>query len=195
LGNVVVRYTGLACFAETDWDQGSFEDEPYVILGVVPFVPTAPFTVRTQIYGDVDAGDSRLDNIELYRGLPFGLSLTAALFEHDFSNPEKIRGEIQNVVGDASDAVGEYAKQQGADAWYVEIAKAIAKWIAEQITKLMDLEDDFIGQVTFPVTAKHMVTMAYTPPKDFRAIQWDMDSPLISGDGAAYKVYIEIQAV
>jgi hypothetical protein len=59
----------------------------------------------------------------------------------------------------------------------------------------MDLEDDFIGQVTFPVTAKHMVTMAYTPPKDFRAIQWDMDSPLISGDGAAYKVYIEIQAV
>lgn len=195
LGDVVVRYTGLACFGETDHDQFSSADEPYVIFGVVPVVPMPPSAPRTVIYEDVDAGDSRIDNIELYRGLPYGLSLTAALYEHDFSDPEKMRRELQEVIDVAIKSGEELAKQGGAGSGEVGFWAAIGKWIAGRILELMDLEDDFVGQVTFPVTAKNMVTMAYSPAKDFRAIQWDMDSPLITGDGASYKVYIDIQPV
>lgn len=84
LGDVIVRYTGLACFGETMVTEAlSSSDEPYVIFCTTPAVPVTPSTVRTRIYGGdddeyggVDQGDSRLDNIELYRGLPHGLSLT-----------------------------------------------------------------------------------------------------------------------
>jgi hypothetical protein len=77
LVNIVVRYTGLYCFGETDNDQLSGGDEPYVIFGVIPPPPAASYEKHTGIYGQpedqfgsVDAGDSREDNIELYRGLP-----------------------------------------------------------------------------------------------------------------------------
>ena len=36
LGDIVVRYAGLACFGETD--EASDSDEPYVIFGVVPIL-------------------------------------------------------------------------------------------------------------------------------------------------------------
>ena len=96
LGDVIVRYTGLACFGETMVTEAlSSSDEPYVIFCTTPAVPVTPSTVRTRIhggdddeYGGVDQGDSRLDNIELYRGLPHGLSLTAVLCEHDSGNPD-----------------------------------------------------------------------------------------------------------
>lgn len=35
---VVISYAGLLCFGETDWDQGSSEDEPYVTIGVAPLL-------------------------------------------------------------------------------------------------------------------------------------------------------------
>jgi hypothetical protein len=156
--------------------------------------------VRTNIYEDVDAGDSRVDNIELYRGLPYGLSLKAVLFDHDFSDPDQYRDLIKSGVETASagvtaaigaiPAVGPFLAV-GAGALLAEVGPEITNAIKD----VLDTQDDYIGEVSFVVTPRNMVTMARTQPKDFRGIQWDMDSPLISGDGASYKVYIEIGAV
>lgn len=89
------------------------------------------------------------------------------------------------------DRIGLPLLSVGAAALLVEVGPAIT----DTIKDALDTEDDYIGRVSFVVTAKDMVTMARSPRKDFRAIQWHMDSPLISGDGASYKVYIDIQAV
>src|SRR5262249_23448570 len=80
LRGVVVSYSGLRCFGETDNDGFSDSDEPYVILGTIapPVVAPAPAvsansptqTARTQIYENVDAGAVRADNVEIYRGQP-----------------------------------------------------------------------------------------------------------------------------
>ena len=200
LGDIVVRYTGLACFGETDSDQLSSSDEPYVWLSVVPILTMQSSTVRTNIYEDVDAGDSRVDNIELYRGPPYGLSLKAVLFEHDFSDPDQYRDLIKSGVATASagvtaaigiiPVVGPFLAV-GAGA----LLAGVGTEITNAIKDVLDTQDDYIGEVSFVVTPRNMVTMARTQPKDFRGIQWDMDSPLISGDGASYKVYIEIGAV
>jgi hypothetical protein len=69
LRGVIVHYTGLHCFGETDWDQGSGSDEPYVIVSVT--TPTSASTTRTRVYDDVDAGESRPDLIEVHRGPPY----------------------------------------------------------------------------------------------------------------------------
>ncbi|HEX7425795.1 MAG TPA: hypothetical protein VF328_02055 [Mycobacterium sp.] len=48
LGDVIVRYTGLACFGETMVTEAlSSSDEPYVIFCTTPAVPVTPSTVRT----------------------------------------------------------------------------------------------------------------------------------------------------
>ena len=100
LGKIAVRYTGLMCFGETDSDQFSNSDEPYMIFGVVPTVPGLASSTRTGIYEDVDGGEAFGDLIELYRGLPYGLLLSIVLMEHDFDNPDKYRDQI-NVGGNS----------------------------------------------------------------------------------------------
>ena len=201
LGDVIVRYTGLACFGETMVTEAlSSSDEPYVIFCTTPAVPVTPSTVRTRIhggdddeYGGVDQGDSRLDNIELYRGLPHGLSLTAVLCEHDSGNPDALRDKIRNAFEGGVDAVRAPHQRAGGtvDAGFYP---ALAGWVGPKIAATIPSDSEFIGQVTFPVTAKTLVTMAIAPPKDFRAIQWDVDSPLISGEGGSYKVYLSVEA-
>src|SRR4051812_45496775 len=81
LNDVAVQYTGLYCWAETDWDSPTkTSDQPYVTLGVV--APGASLdTTRSQIYQDVDSGDSRPDLIELYRGKPYGIAIPMVLAE------------------------------------------------------------------------------------------------------------------
>ena len=92
LNPVIVHYTGMYAFAETDSDRfGTTSDEPYVLLGVIS--PSVSFpVVRSQIY--VDAGDSRPDLSELCRGIPEGIAISVVLMEHDEGDPDKYRDEV-----------------------------------------------------------------------------------------------------
>ena len=91
MNQVIVHYTGMYAFAETDSDRfGTTSDEPYVNIGVVTPSVTLP-AVRSQIYDDVDAGDSRPDVIELYRGIPEGIALAVLLMEHDEGDPDRYK--------------------------------------------------------------------------------------------------------
>jgi uncharacterized protein with LGFP repeats len=78
LSDVVVHYTGLYCFGETDWDQGSGSDEPYAIISIS--TPRIADTKRSQVYNDVDAGEARPDLLEIYRGRLMGSTSVACLW-------------------------------------------------------------------------------------------------------------------
>ena len=198
LGNISVRYKGLYCFGETD--ESSDSDEPYVILGVVPALTEQKFSTRTGIYEKVDAGDSREDSIELYRGLPYGLSLTAVLMEHDYGDPDKFREIVKTAVEKASEGVaaavgfvpvvGQYLSPLAA-----AFLKEVGPDIVNAINNLLGTEDDYIGTVSFEVTAKDMVRLTRVQQQNFGGILWHLDSPLISDGEASYKVYIDVQAV
>jgi tachylectin/LGFP repeat-containing protein len=198
LGNVAVNYTGLACFGETDDDQLSSADEPYLWFGVVPRVTDLAKTVRTPIYEYVDAGDSRADAIELYKGPPFGLMLRTDLWEHDFSNPDHYKSTVQAGVEAGKAAItAAVAAIPGIGPFLAvgagALLSAIGPAIADAVNEIFDTEDDHVGHVDFVVTPKDMVTQTRAGLKDFRGIRWHLDSPLLSGQGASYKAYIEIR--
>lgn len=197
MGNICVRYKGLACFSTTF---GAGSDEPYAILGVVPAPPTAGSSVRTVIYKDVEGGKSCEDDIELYRGLPYGLSLSITLMEHDTGDPDKYRKTVEEGVKQASIAAAALVdKIPYVGPYLAPVTKVFLENIgpdmAEEVNSLLGTDDDYVGSTSLFVSGKDMVTMARAEPKNFRGIVWHMESPLISGDGADYKVYIGIWAV
>ena len=75
VSDVMVHYTGVHCFGETDVDQGSSDDEPYATIGIMG-PDGIKGTFRSQIYEDTDAGEGRFQVMELYRGKPRGLVIS-----------------------------------------------------------------------------------------------------------------------
>jgi hypothetical protein len=45
------------------------------------------------------------------------------------------------------------------------------------------------------INAKQMVTLARAGRQNLKGIEWQLDSPLLSGDGASYKAYFAIDEV
>lgn len=202
LNDVVVHYTGLLCFGETDsdGDDTPFEDEPYVILGVV--APTGSAEVRSQIYGDVDAGDVRQDNIELYRGRPSGLVIGVQLMEHDFGDPDKFKEHVRKFVEKASVAVEkglEYVPVVGPV--LSDIAEAVLPYLKEPITDFLNstlgTDDDDLGQTVLTLSVKQMVVLAArTPNSDHYGVGFKAQTELLGSEqGATYKACFGLVAV
>jgi LGFP repeat len=199
LRDVIVHYTGLHCFGETDWDQSSNSDEPYVILSISTPERAATFTSR--IYEDADAGETRPDLMEIYRGKPYGINLNAVLMEHDFGDPNVYRKDVEDIVTNAH-KVGTMAL--GAIPIVGPAIAAIAgpllgslmPAIAGAINNLFDFGDDRIGGATVTLSAKQMVILAArTNNSNFNGIGFKVESPLIVGSGASYKVFFGVVPV
>jgi len=198
IGNVSLQYKGLFCFGETDWDRGSSADEPYAIFGVVPAPPYQPSEVITQIYDDVDAGDSRPDIMELYRGLPIGAVVVTRLMESDDGDPNKYREQVKVFT----DWLGKKAKEActgevGPTAGKIceVVWKEAKEKLEEWFNDLIGSGDDELGIQHRIFTAKEMVTLASTPRKNFWGIEYHLESELFDRDGATYKVYWAIERV
>jgi LGFP repeat len=196
LRDVVVHYTGLHCFGETDWDQSSDSDEPYVILSIS--TPERAATLRSQIYQDVDGGEARPDLIEIYRGKPYGINLGVVLMENDFGDPNVYRAKIEEVVMDVHKAgtaalglipiVGPIIAGVAGP-----VLGALMPGLAGAINDLFDFEDDQIGGATVTLSAKQMVLLAArTNNSTFKGIGFKAETPLITGLGASYKIYFGI---
>lgn len=197
LADVVVRFRGVHCFEETDSDQLSNADEPYVLMAVL--APTAGDVVRSPIYDGVDAGESRPDTIDIYRGPPWGVSILTILMEYDYGDPDKYQKEIQEVVNTVHE-VGVFALEH-IPLLGPTIAKAVDKIMKEYLDdianafgKALNFQDDKIGQCHVPLDAKQMVLLAARPPQHthFEHIDYLFESPEISGGGARYKIYFDI---
>jgi len=198
LGAVTLRYKGLYCFGETD--EFSSADEPYVVLGMVPVPESVGANqgtqLRTQIYDDVDSGDSRPDDLELYRGNPHGIIIGIALCEHDEGDPNKYLGLVKSAV----DLVGKGVAAGCGALFGAEAAptcesiwKEMGPLIVSTVNDLAGTEDDLIGKAPLQITAKDMVTLARQPRGNFWGIQYHRESELLSDGDASYKVYFAIE--
>lgn len=197
VNDVVVHYTGLICWGEYDSDQLSDSDEPYVALGVIS--PAGNFATRSQVYDDVDGGESRPDLVELYRGKPYGIIITGMLMENDEDDPDKYKGAIGMAVRAVAAGV------QGAIGTVPAVGPALAviagpalsaavPAVTQELNKLFndffDLGDDHIGTATFNITAKQMVVLAARTNNSVeRGIGFKLHSSLLTDGGASYKIY------
>lgn len=201
LHQVVVHYTGLYAFAETDSDRfGTTADEPYVALGVVTPSVTIP-AVRTKIYEDVDAGDSRPDLVELYRGLPEGMVVSVLLMESDEGDPDKYRAAVTEGVTQGSKALVDLIKGWEVYGRFVapvaeEVLKVIGPEIVEALNALVGSGDDVLGNTVVTLSAKQMVVLAArTPQQDHWGIGWKAETEGMTGQGGEYKAYFSLGAV
>ena len=200
MNQAVVHYTGLYAFAETDSDMGTTSDEPYVILGVnTPSVSLPP--VQSQIYDDVDAGDSRPDLIELYRGMPEGIAISVLLMEHDEGDPEMYKAAVTAGVAAGAGAlaasigvipfVGPFLAPVAAG-----VLAKIAPDVISAIDDLIGAGDDNLGTTVLHLTAKQMVVLAArTVNQDQWGIGWKAATESLTGQGSEYKVYFGLVAV
>jgi hypothetical protein len=191
LNEVTVHYTGIYCFGETD--ESSDSDEPYVVMGVVS--PVSNSVARTQIYDDVDAGESVPDFFEVYRGKPYGVNISILFMEHDVGNPDQYKSHMTAAVGAA--ATGITAALAVIPVVGVAIAAvagpalaAAVPAVAEELYGLLNFDDDRIGQTTVTLTPKQLVVLAArTNNTWFKGIGYKFESQLISDGEASYKVY------
>lgn len=196
LRDVIVHYTGLYCFGETDWDQGSTEDEPYAIISVS--TPRIAATYTTQVYGDVDCGDSRPDLMEIYRGKPYGINIGIAMMENDFGDPNRYKEEIHKTVMAVHNAgvvalglipiVGPFVATVAGPA-----LGALMPSVSNAINDLFDFGDDKIGGANMTISAKQMILLAArTNNSQFYNLGYKLESDLMSGGGASYKAYFGV---
>jgi hypothetical protein len=196
LRDVVVHYTGLYCFSETDWDQASDSDEPYVIVSVS--TPQIGDTKRTGVYDDVDAGEARPDSLEIYRGRPYGINIGSVLMEHDFGDPNKYKDEVQQVVmGVHAAGTAALGLIPGAGPVIAAIAGpalgTLMPSIGGAINDALNWGDDRIGESTVTLSARQLVLLAArTENSTHEGIGFKVESGLISGLGASYKTYFGI---
>jgi hypothetical protein len=193
LRDVVLHYTGLHCFGETDWDQGSSADEPYVIISVT--TPQRAQTFNSRVYQGVDAGESMPDLMEVYRGPPYGINIGTVIMENDFGDPNRYRDEVNKIVMGVHTA-GTLAL--GLIPVVGPVIAAIAgpalgslmPSLGGAVNDLLDFGDDRIGSGNLSISAKLMVLLAArTNNSIFGGIGFKIESPLISGSGASYKAY------
>jgi hypothetical protein len=199
LDDVVLHYTGLYCFDETTWDQGSTADEPYVTISVT--TPEIASVLQSRIYEEVEDGVAKPDPLEIYRGKPYGINIGCTVMEYDFGDPNKYKEDIQKAV---------MAVRQGgtlALGLIPGVGPIIAAVAGPVLGTLMPSlggalsdafgwGDDQIGSANLTISAKQMVILATrTDNSEFEGIGFKIETPRIEGLGASYKVYCGIVPV
>ncbi|MDF5755221.1 hypothetical protein P3X83_21690, partial [Spongiactinospora sp. TRM90649] len=195
--NVAIRYRGLVCFGETDWDQGSSEDEPYVIMTTVS-ATGATNTVRSRIYEDVDAGESCPDEVEIYRGPAHGVNLGVVLMEHDEGDPNKYRDVVESGVRTAAGGIAAGVTAVGgplAGAAVTAVLQKFAPDIAKAVNDLLDFGDDKIDADTLVLDTGRLTDTAKAGWLDSHGVSYKIETKLLSGEGASYKAHFDVVQV
>lgn len=207
VGNVIVRYSGLYAFGETDNDSGSQwdisgeykdGDEPYLIFSVIGGKMPQPTVTKTQVYKHVRPKNARPDNLELYRGAPLGAGITAVLFEEDFGDASKMRDTINEGVQSAHLA-GLGALASAGPIGVAGAAVLEAGWqlygdeVKEFIGDSADLEDDRLQAQAVFISAKQMILLSRAPKNNHQGISWQVETPLFSAEGGSWKAYFIVE--
>ncbi len=202
LNDIVVQYTGLHCFGETDFDHGSSDDEPYATIGVAGPDGTRG-TFRSQIYEGVDAGEGRFEMIEIYRGKPRGLVINTILQEHSGGDTEASRAAMNQAVdkgGAAISAAATLIPYVGPvlgplTSLGIQLAKKdIVELLNSFVEHTLGFADRPLGTDVKDLTPKQMVILATRPEghAQFNEIPWRFETSLLERFGASYKVYFDI---
>ncbi|WP_223595003.1 LGFP repeat-containing protein [Neobacillus bataviensis] len=189
---VSLTYSGIHCFGTTS---GPGSDEIYAIISAIA-PGSEPATAMTRLYKDVDKGESIPDNIELYRGKPYGLTLNFVLFERDQGDPNVYKATVEKSVKAAAGAitagVGAIASPAAAAA-VGPILVSLIPTVSKEINNLLGTADDFLGEFTVTLSMKDMVQLSVRPDELIHnQIRKKLETHLLTGDGGSYKGYFNL---
>lgn len=197
LAGVIVHYTGLICFGETDSipDGLRSHDYPYGVIGVID--PAKQHSaLRTQIYQKVDAGNRVPDLLEIYRGQPTGLVIAVQLVNHGIAgdNADTIKGDMENAMTEGAKWIE--TELNSVPVVGPPLAKLFGPWLEKLAPKIADFLADAlnIGEVSLgddriTLTAKQLVVLAARVNNSTDGgIGYKVQTNLLSERGASYKL-------
>jgi hypothetical protein len=196
--HVSVEFVGFHCFGETD--EPSAHDEPYFWFGVLPVNVEQRSAARSRTFTHIDAGQSVMDTLELYRGEPLGLAMSVSLFEHDHGDPDAFKENVDIAVDKAAEklthALGEVPAVGPALSLVAEVAFVIGgPELKHEITQLLGTMDDHLSTLDVVLSTRELLQFATSEPSSFEGIRAHFETPLMAGDGATYKAYFAVREV
>lgn len=189
---MLIKYNGMICFGETDYDGGSDSDEIYGITTITTYeVPWLSSTgekkpnVRTSllgVYDDVDAGETYRDSKIIYIGDAQDMTFAATCMEQDYGDPDALKSQIQTVAQAAAEA----GKAAGYDVpdWAPGLLAGIG-------SALLGTGDDKLGTDSKVFTTGQLQQMGATRPQVERDIPYHFFT-FHNGEGSTYKFYFEL---
>lgn len=187
---VRIRYRGLQCVEESDWDQFSSEDEIYVLTSVID--PNTRRQVGDEMrhpigsqthYTDVDSGENRIGPAATcYAGAARDVSLIVTVMEHDFTDPNAMRRYVDTVVEAACAAFTSYTG--------IPVPDFIKGWIGDALDWLFDFEDDEISTEYVSLSASQLNSLAASTRRTAPFSAQFATRHL--GDGAHFKCWFEV---
>lgn len=200
LADVVVEFTGLYCFGETDSDQTfNTSDDPYAIFSIT--TPTSADALRSQVWQNINEHTAMPDNLELYRGRPYGIGVSVTLMEQDMGDPDKYLEKIETSLM-AAHAAGT-AAMAAIPVVGIVLAGTLGPLLAETVpavaqvfNDLLDTGDDVLANHAMTFTGRDMVlTAAQGEDRTFEGLRFRIESPILAGQGASYKAHFTIRKV
>jgi hypothetical protein len=142
-----IRYRGLYCQEETSWDQGSTDDEIYVITSVVAADVDGNNIARTERhpvsntrkwYDDIDTGEVRIGPVAVaWQGNSDPVSVTVFVWEHDQGDPDVYKKQIDDFIKAAIAVASHYYPP-------ALVLELVHEYIADFINWVLDTGDDLI---------------------------------------------------
>ncbi|MEX5713559.1 hypothetical protein AB1484_36515 [Parafrankia sp. FMc6] len=188
---MIIKYNGMICFGETDYDGGSNSDEIYLVTTVTTYEAAwlgngqKKPTVRSAlvgVYDDVDAGETYPDSSILYIGNIQDMTFAATCMEQDYGDPNALKTQIQQVAQAAADAG--HAAGYDVPSWAPGLVATIG-------SALLGTGDDPLGTDSKVFTAADLQAMLNQPTQHERGLAYHFFT-FHNGEGSTYKFYFEL---
>lgn len=197
LAGVIVHYTGLICFGETDSlpDGLRSHDYPYGVIGVID--PAQQHNaLRTQIYQKVDAGNRMPDLLEIYRGQPTGLVIAVQLVNHGLAgdNADTIKGSMENAMTEGAKWIETELNSVAVVGpplakLFGPLLEKLALKLADFLVDAINIGEVSLGNDRITLTAKQLVVLATRVNNSTDGgIGYKVQTNLLSERGASYKL-------
>ena len=225
--HAVIEFMGIQCLDPNDKKiiivEPTPDDEPYVVVSVILLNPEladgqGDRLVQTTMFrfDNVHKGSFHGETSTVYDGpVPgvAGLLISAAVFDHDEGDPDKVRDEIRKALldaaGKAASAIGT-AVGAGAEAGGAFADSELVQWAAgilsHGITSAIGLGDDKIGVKSMEVEADTVKELKHDSAAyeqslirdvlpDGRTFNYPPDhTNVIVGADARYQVYFRVRS-
>ena len=203
---VDIRYLGFKCVSESDWDQSSGSDEPYLLVGVVGTQGSK--VVKFGPYASIDSGTVRYEASQVLSALGDNgprisppLVLGVAVMEHDFGSTEEatklVRDVLKEVEGKVDQAAAAFMGASTSNHVMPEWLRDIfIGWVPELGTALLGMADDEVGKMPLVLFDYKPEGGQWTTPPEvgtFGMNKYTHMLPVDGGSEGSYEVYFHVR--
>jgi hypothetical protein len=198
---VRTQFVGFHCFGESN--EWSDSDEPYFIFGTLTTARREKRTEKSGIFEDVDAGQTRGFEVEVFSGRAASMVISVTVMENDADgmDPEAVKEIVDGAYDKASDKFVELVAEMPFIGGPVQAAAAMVALlilkpaVTKEINEVLAPGDDLVNTEVIALTPQELRSYLAEPAQDFYGIKAHFASPVITSHGeGAYVALFRVLA-